>query len=279
MAPYQHAPITSGRNGDEKIPGLRDGKFAAAAQAVFHQIRGSTRRCLLRTSHGTDQSRMRRRPRTVVERTLKLQRRPHDGRVWPVALSRPWGECAALWPGKSEERSPTKVYKRPQWAMRPASDDGLEFFAVAARAAGPRGREGYARLAKATGLDPRPIIPTSSTIPSVFLECGVRRFLFCAGCFAVRQSRDVFARQQGGLNGGTVGLAQRQMWLCKMEGRAGARGRWWCLRRRPAARKPRSPCIPQAPRPVSPPPVRPRRSPMARTISSPRWSRHFRRRR
>jgi putative chitinase len=90
------------------------------------------------------------------------------------------------------------------------SDDGWTFRGRGA--AQTTGREGYQRLAKATGLDvvnhPELVID-----PRHFLACGVADFINC-GCLPFARDDDVLGVTRK-LNGGTVGLAQRKAWLSK----------------------------------------------------------------
>jgi putative chitinase len=81
------------------------------------------------------------------------------------------------------------------------------------------GREGYARLAKATGLD---LVnhPDLVNDPARFLECGVADLVLC-GCLPFARADDVLNVTRR-LNGGTVGLAARQMWLAKWKAALGS---------------------------------------------------------
>jgi putative chitinase len=96
------------------------------------------------------------------------------------------------------------------------SDDGWNFRGRGA--AQTTGREGYARLAKATGLD---VLnhPDLVNDPNRFLECGVADFILC-GCLPFAKADDVLNVTRR-LNGGTVGLAQRQIWLAKWKAALG----------------------------------------------------------
>src|SRR5207253_666608 len=79
--------------------------------------------------------------------------------------------------------------------------------------------EGYARLAKATGLD-LVRFPDLVNDPQHFLECGVADFVLC-GCLPFAKADDVLGVTRR-LNGGTVGLAQRQAWLAKWKAALGS---------------------------------------------------------
>jgi putative chitinase len=97
------------------------------------------------------------------------------------------------------------------------SDDGWNFRGRGA--AQTTGREGYARLAKATGLD---LVnhPDLVNDPKRFLECGVADFILC-GCLPFAKADDVLNVTRR-LNGGTVGLAQRQTWLAQWKAALGS---------------------------------------------------------
>jgi putative chitinase len=97
------------------------------------------------------------------------------------------------------------------------SDDGWKFRGRGASQT--TGREGYARLAKATGLD---VLnhPDLVNDPRRFLECGVADFILC-GCLPFAKADDVLNVTRR-LNGGTIGLAQRQVWLAKWKAALGS---------------------------------------------------------
>src|SRR4051812_14050602 len=97
------------------------------------------------------------------------------------------------------------------------SDDGWKFRGRGA--VQTTGRDGYARLAKATGLDlvNRPDLISD---PKRFLECGVADFILC-GCLPFAKADDLLNVTRR-LNGGTVGLVQRRMWLAKWKAALGS---------------------------------------------------------
>jgi putative chitinase len=139
------------------------------------------------------------------------------------------------------------------------SDDGWNFRGRGASQT--TGREGYARLAKATGLD-LVTHPDRVNDPSSFLECGVADFVLC-GCLPFAKADDVLGVTRR-LNGGTVGLAQRQAWLAKWKAALGSAP--IVLAPAPAARRPAP--APPAPAPVSPPPGAAPQSAFARFIAA-----------
>jgi putative chitinase len=74
------------------------------------------------------------------------------------------------------------------------------------------GREGYAKLGQKVGLD---LLGNPALVnePEKFLECGAADFVLC-GCLFPAISDDLKTVTLK-LNGGYVGLAQRQQWLSK----------------------------------------------------------------
>jgi len=81
------------------------------------------------------------------------------------------------------------------------------------------GREGYQKLAAKSGLDllGNPDLVNS---PEHFLECAVADFVLC-DCLPFAQRDDVLRVTQH-LNGGTIGLAQREQWLDRWKAALGA---------------------------------------------------------
>jgi putative chitinase len=195
-------------NGDEKILGLRDG-MAASAQAVFQK-------------YGIDS------PLLVAHVMAQISHECGAGHDVVENLNYTAGRMMQVWPS----RFPTMASAQP-FAGNPralankvyngrmgnaaGSDDGWNF-----RGRGSSqttGREGYARLAKATGLD---LLnhPDLINDPQRFLECGVADFILC-GCLPFAQADDVLNVTRR-LNGGTVGLAQRRAWLAKWKAALGS---------------------------------------------------------
>jgi putative chitinase len=125
-------------------------------------------------------------------------------RVWP---SRFPSRASAAPYAHNPRALANKVYNG-RMGNRPGSDDGWTFRGRGA--VQTTGREGYARLADATGLD---LVdhPDLVNDPAHFLECGVADFVLC-GCLPHAKSDDIVNVTKR-LNGGTVGLAQRRAWL------------------------------------------------------------------
>lgn len=194
-------------NGDAKIPGLRAG-IAASAPAVF-------------AKYGIDS------PKLVAHVMAQISHECGGGHEVVENLNYTAGRMMQVWP----QRFPTMAMAAP-YAGNPralankvyngrmgnasGSDDGWNFRGRGA--VQTTGREGYARLAKATGLD---LLnhPDLVNDPNHFLECGVADFILC-GCLPFAKADDVVNVTRR-LNGGTVGLAQRQQWLAKWKAALG----------------------------------------------------------
>jgi putative chitinase len=195
-------------NGDDKIPGLRDG-IAATAQEVF-------------AKYGIDS------PLLVAHAMAQFSHECGAGHDVVENLNYTAGRMMQVWPS----RFPTMAMASP-YAGNPralankvyngrmgnaaGSDDGWNFRGRGASQT--TGREGYARLAQATGLD---LVnhPDLVNDPRRFLECGVADFMLC-GCLPFAKADDVLNVTRR-LNGGTVGLAQRQAWLAEWKAGLGS---------------------------------------------------------
>jgi putative chitinase len=195
-------------NGDEKIPGLRDG-IAASAEAVFSKHGIATpllaAHVMAQISHECGAG------HDVVENLNYTAGRMMQ--VWPSRF--PTMAMAAPYAGNPRGLA-NKVYNG-RMGNAAGSDDGWNFRGRGASQT--TGREGYARLAKATGLD---LVnhPDLVNDPARFLECGVADFVLC-GCLPFARADDVLNVTRR-LNGGTTGLAQRQAWLAKWKAALGA---------------------------------------------------------
>ena len=77
----------------------------------------------------------------------------------------------------------------------------------------------WVKVSKATGLD-LVAHPDLVNDPSHFLECGVADFVLC-GCLPFAKADDILNVTRR-LNGGTVGLAQREAWLAKWKAALGS---------------------------------------------------------
>ena len=195
-------------SGDARISGLRAG-IAAAAPAVFAKYGINSpllvAHVMAQISHECGAG------HDVVENLNYSAVRMTQ--VWPSRF--PTMAMAAPYAGNPKALA-NKVYNG-RMGNATGSDDGWNFRGRGA--AQTTGREGYARLAKATGLD---VVnhPDLVNDPGVFLECGVADFILC-GCLPFAKADDVLGVTRR-LNGGTVGLAQRQAWLAKWKAELGS---------------------------------------------------------
>jgi putative chitinase len=231
-------------NGDEKIPGLRDG-IAANAEASFSKYGINSplliAHVMAQISHECGAG------HDVVENLNYTAGRMMQ--VWPSRF--PTMAMAAPYAGNPRALA-NKVYNG-RMGNAIGSDDGWYFRGRGASQT--TGREGYARLAKATGLD---LInhPDLVNDPQRFLECGVADFVLC-GCLPFAKADDVLNVTRR-LNGGTVGLAQRKMWLAKWKAALGSA---------PIVFAP-APVSARKPSPVAPPPSAAPQSLLARLIAA-----------
>jgi putative chitinase len=195
-------------SGDVKIPGLRTGMIETAGTTF--QRYGITTPLLVahvmaQISHECGAG------HDVVENLNYTAGRMMQ--VWPSRFS----TMAMAAPYAGNPRSLANKVYNGRMGNAAGSDDGWNFRGRGA--AQTTGREGYARLAKATGLD---LVnhPDLVNDPRRFLECGVADFILC-GCLPFARADDVLGVTRR-LNGGTVGLAQRQIWLAKWKAALGS---------------------------------------------------------
>jgi putative chitinase len=195
-------------NGDEKVPGLRDG-IAASASTVFAKYGINTpllvAHVMAQISHECGAG------HDVVENLNYTAQRMTE--VWPSRF--PSIESAQPYANNPKALA-NKVYNG-RMGNRSGSDDGWNF-----RGRGgsqTTGREGYERVKKQTGID---VVahPELLIDPRYFLECAVSDFVNC-GCLPYAKTDDVVNVTKR-LNGGTVGLAQREQWLSRWKVALGA---------------------------------------------------------
>jgi putative chitinase len=126
--------------------------------------------------------------------------------VWPSRFP----SCASAAPYAHNPRALANKAYNGRMGNRSGSDDGWNFRGRGA--VQTTGRDGYARLAEATGLD---VIahPDLVNDPAHFLECGVADFIIC-GCLPYARKDDLRGVTKR-LNGGLVGLSQRRAWLAR----------------------------------------------------------------
>jgi putative chitinase len=233
-------------HGDAKIPGLRAG-IVASAPAVFAKYGITTpllaAHVMAQISHECGAG------HDVVENLNYTAGRMMQ--VWPSRF--PTVAMAAPYAGNPRALA-NKVYNG-RMGNAVGSDDGWNFRGRGASQT--TGREGYARLAKATGLD---VLSHPDLIndPARFLECGVADFVLC-GCLPFAKADDVLNVTRR-LNGGTVGLAQRQAWLAKWKAALGSA---------PIVFGPEpAPASARKPAPIAPPPSAASQSLLARLIAA-----------
>jgi putative chitinase len=188
--------------GDVKVPGLRDG-IAAAAPAAFAKYGPIDSPLLVahvmaQISHECGAG------RDVVENMNYTAKRITQ--VWPSRFK----TLAAAAPFSGNPRALANKVYNGRMGNRPGSDDGYNFRGRGASQT--TGREGYERVAKATGID---VVnhPEYLIDPRYFLECGVSDFINC-GCLPYAKSDDILKVTKR-LNGGTVGIDDRRAWLAK----------------------------------------------------------------
>jgi len=185
--------------GDSLIPGLRDG-IAAAADAVFTKyaidsnllIAHVMAQISLECGAGTE----------VVENLNYSASRMME--VWP---SRFPTIAAALPYAHNPRLLANKVYNgRMGNALN--SNDGYAYRGRGATQT--TGRDGYQKLGEKLEID---LLGNPDLVndPARFLECGVVDFILC-GCLPWAQQDNVVQVTRH-LNGGTIGLADRMLWL------------------------------------------------------------------
>src|SRR3954468_13417704 len=165
-------------HGDEKIPGLRAGMIATAG-SVFKRYGINSplvlAHLMAQISHECGAG------HDVVENLNYTARRMMQ--VWPSRF--PSIDAAAPYAGNPRALA-NKVYNG-RMGNAAGSDDGWTFRGRGASQT--TGRDGYRRLARATGLD---LLnhPDLVNDPQRFLECGVADFILC-GCLPFAKADDV----------------------------------------------------------------------------------------
>jgi putative chitinase len=195
-------------SGDVKIAGLRSG-IVAAAPAIFVKYQITT-------------------PLLVAHVMAQISHECGAGSEVVENLNYSAGRMMQVWPSRFPTMAGAQAYAGNPGALANkvyngrmgnvvGSDDGWNFRGRGASQT--TGREGYMRLAKATGLD---VVnhPELVNDPRYFLECGVADFIAC-GCLPFAKADDVLNVTRR-LNGGTIGLAQRQSWLAKWKAALGS---------------------------------------------------------
>lgn len=187
--------------GDSRVPGLIAG-IARSSRDVFARHGITTPQLaahvMAQISHECGAG------RDVVENMNYTAKRM--GQMWPSRF--PTLASAQLYAGNPRALA-NKVYNG-RMGNRTGSDDGWNFRGRGG--AQTTGREGYRRVKNATGLD---VIahPELLIDPRHFLHCAVSDFINC-GCLPCAAADDILGVTKR-LNGGTVGLAERKMWLAR----------------------------------------------------------------
>jgi len=201
MATFQDALYALWPHGDTKISGLRHA-IVAQAPSIFEKYGVNTRTAMLQfmaqISHECGAG-------LEVEENLNYSA-DRMAVVWPSRF-RTAAEAA---PYAHNPRMLANHVYNGRMGNALNSDDGWNFRGRGATQT--TGRNGYAALSNKLGLD---FIGSPQFVnnPKYFLECGVADFIIC-GCLFPAISDDIHAVTVK-LNGGTTGLAERQMWLDK----------------------------------------------------------------
>lgn len=214
-------------HGDEKIPGLRAGIIETAGR-TFEKY-GITTPLLIahvmaQISHECGAG------HDVVENLNYTAARMMQ--VWPARF--PSLASAAPYAGNPRALA-NKVYNG-RMGNAIGTDDGWNFRGRGASQT--TGREGYARLALKTNLD---VVKNPDIVndPRHFMECGVADFINC-GCLPYAKNDDILGVTKR-LNGGTVGLNERKIWLAKWKA---------AIDSVPVSSKPPIVIVPPAPKPI-----------------------------
>jgi putative chitinase len=187
--------------GDCRVAGLIAGT-AAASEAVFARYKIDTpllaAHVMAQVSHECGAG------RDVVENLDYTAGRMMQ--VWPKRFP----SLASAIPYAHDPRALANKVYNGRMGNAAGSDDGWRFRGRGASQT--TGREGYARLAQATGLD---VVNNPDLVldPKYFLLCGVADFINC-GCLPFAKADDVTGVTRR-LNGGTIGLSERKAWLSK----------------------------------------------------------------
>jgi len=188
-------------NGDERISGLRDG-IATNSEEVFKKYGIDSpllvAHVMAQISHECGAG------HDVIENLNYSAQRIHQ--IWPnrfpnIINAEPYSH--------NPQKLANKVYNG-RMGNKINSNDGFDF-----RGRGgsqTTGREGYERVKEQTRLD---VVndPNILIDPRYFLLCAVSDFVNC-GCLPFAQKDDIFNVTKR-LNGGTIGLAERKVWLTR----------------------------------------------------------------
>lgn len=185
--------------GDSKVPGLVAG-IAASSEAVFKKYGLTT-------------------PTAVAQAMAQFSEECGAGTEMEENMNYSAERIAQVWPSRFSSAAAAQPYAHaPQkladnvygsrMGNHPGTDDGYNF-----RGRGlsqVTGREGYQKLGAKLGLD---LISNPGLVnsPSRALEAAVADFVIC-GCLPYALADDIVNVTKK-LNGGTIGLADRETWL------------------------------------------------------------------
>jgi putative chitinase len=186
--------------GDSDVPGLTDG-IVLASDRIFAQSGLAT---TVAVAHAMAQFSHECGGGTTLVETLNYSA-PGLMATWPSRFDAARSAAFAHQP----ERIANEVYNG-RLGNRVGSDDGWTYRGRGG--AQVTGRGNYARLSGAVGLDLL-AEPDLLNHPDHFLACAVGQFLLC-GCLPFALHDDVSGVTLH-LNGGYIGLAQRQAWLAR----------------------------------------------------------------
>lgn len=240
MANFADALFRLWPNGDEKIKGLRAGMIASAPSVFVKYGIDSPivlAQLMAQISHECGAG------HDVVENLSYSAQRLIE--VWP----RHFNASNAADYAHNPQKLANFIYNPPQHTdlgNRSGSNDGWTYRGRGATQT--TGRDGYDKLGRKVGLD---LLGNPDLVndPAHFLECGVADFILC-GCLAPAKADDILTVTKR-LNGGTVGLSEREQWLAKWKAAAVP------VPIGPIVAQPSQPATPIAPKPVEPPKVPP----------------------
>ena len=204
-------------HGDSRVPGLIAG-IAAAAPRVFPKYDFTSdieiAQAMAQFSHecggGTEM---------IENRNYSAQR---AAEVWPLRQNdlHPerhfadapdcYRKCGSYAGDPDFHRKLLNLVYGTRMGNRPGTDDGYNL--VGRGLPQTTGRDGYAALGKKLGLDLL-ANPDLVNLPNNALEAGIADFVLC-GCLPFAKKDDTLEVTKH-LNGGTIGLAEREQWLIR----------------------------------------------------------------
>ena len=201
MATFEQALFQLWPHGDDRIPGLR-ASIVASAPRILEKYAINTKTAfahfMAQISHECGAG-------LEVEENLSYSAERMT-QVWPSRF-RSLAEAAPY--AHNPRLLANKVYNG-RMGNEVGSDDGWNYRGRGATQT--TGHDGYNKLAQKLRID---LLSNPSMVndPKLFLECGAADFVIC-GCLMPALSDDI--RQVTlKLNGGEIGLDQRQAWLDK----------------------------------------------------------------